>query len=204
MVAPFFPSVHYATSSHWYPSFHSLISLHIRSMSDPRLDIKTAPHFLRFPLVEQLYVKGVHFCSFVTKCNQACTKYSNAFNSFYRTITHVHDFSRPRIRLSTPPQHQTIKALQTAERTKLGLLSLPSMWFLTKSWHTPCPTGKRSRTSAGKLYCANNNKVTNPREVILSYKILYRILNSWNAILLTFTFLEQCNIILSLNSITIL
>ena len=186
----------------WYRS--------IRSMSDPRLDIKTAPHFLRSPLVDQLYAKGVYFCSFVTKCNQACTKYSNSFNSFYRTITHVHDFSRPQIRLSTPRQHHppthppTIKALQTADRTKLGFLSLPSMWFLTKSWHTPCPTRKQSWTSAGKPYCANNNKVTDPREVILSYKILYRILNSWNATLLTFTSLEQCNIILSLNSIAIL
>ena len=29
----------------------------------------------------------------------------NAFNSFYRTVTHVHDFNRPQLRLSAPRQH---------------------------------------------------------------------------------------------------
>ena len=44
-------------------------------MSDPRLDIQTASHFLRSWLVNQLYAKGVYFYSFVTKSNEACTKY---------------------------------------------------------------------------------------------------------------------------------
>ena len=48
-----------------------------------------ASHFLQYLLVDQLYVKKVYFCSFVTKSNQAFTKYSPVvFNSFYRTITH--------------------------------------------------------------------------------------------------------------------
>ena len=87
----------------------------------------------------------------------------------------------------TPPTHRPLKHCKL-QRTKLGILSLPSMWFLTRRWHTPCPTRKRSRTSAVKPCCANNNKATNPREVILSFKILYRVLNSWNATLLTFHF----------------
>ena len=40
----------------------------------------------------------------------------------------------------------------------------------------------------GEPCCANSNKVTDPQKVILSYKILYRILNSWSATLLTFHF----------------
>ena len=32
------------------------------------------------------------------------------------------------------------------------------------------------------------DKATDPRELILIYKILYQILNSWNATLLTFHF----------------
>ena len=48
-----------------------------------------ASHFLQYLLVDQLYVKKVYFCSFVTKSNQAFTKYSPVvFNSFYRTVTH--------------------------------------------------------------------------------------------------------------------
>ena len=46
-------------------------------MSDPRLYIQTASHFLRSSLADQLYEKKrVYFCSYVTKSNQACTKYS--------------------------------------------------------------------------------------------------------------------------------
>ena len=86
----------------------------------------------------------------------------------------------------TPPTHR--KLLQTTEKIKLGLLSLPSRWFFTGIWHTPCPARNLSRTSTVKPCCANNNKATDPREGILSYKILYRILNFWNATLLTFHF----------------
>ena len=49
----------------------------------------TASHFLHYLLVDQLYAKEVYFCSFVTKCNQASTKYSpDVFKSFYRIVTH--------------------------------------------------------------------------------------------------------------------
>ena len=33
-------------------------------------------HFLHSALVDQPYAKGVYFCSFVTKSNQACARYS--------------------------------------------------------------------------------------------------------------------------------
>ena len=67
-------------------------------MSDPQLDVQKASCFLRSTLVDQLYAKGVYFCSFLTKSNQACTKFHpNAFKNFYRTVTHVHDFSRSQI-----------------------------------------------------------------------------------------------------------
>ena len=49
----------------------------------------TISDFLHYSLVDQLYAKEVCFCSFVTKPNQASTKYSpDVFNSFYRTVTH--------------------------------------------------------------------------------------------------------------------
>ena len=47
-----------------------------QSMSDPSLDIHTAFHFLHSSLADQLYAKGVYFCSFVTKFNETYTKYS--------------------------------------------------------------------------------------------------------------------------------
>ena len=48
----------------------------IRSTSDIQLDIQKASYFLRSTLVDQPYAKEVYFCSYVTKSNQACTKYS--------------------------------------------------------------------------------------------------------------------------------
>ena len=49
----------------------------------------TVSHFLHYLVVDQLYTKKVYFCSFVTKSNQATTKYSQyVFSMFYRTITH--------------------------------------------------------------------------------------------------------------------
>ena len=48
----------------------------IGSLSDPRLDIQTASHFLHSSLVGQLYAKGVYLYRFVTKSNQECTVYS--------------------------------------------------------------------------------------------------------------------------------
>ena len=52
----------------WYRS--------IRSTSDIQLDIQKVSYFLLSTLVDQLYAQGVYFCIFVTKSNQACTKYS--------------------------------------------------------------------------------------------------------------------------------
>ena len=53
------------------------------------LPATAASHFLHYLLVDQLYAKEVYFCSFVTKCNQASTRYSlDVFKSFYRTVTH--------------------------------------------------------------------------------------------------------------------
>ena len=95
-------------------------------MSDLQLDMQKNPYFLCSTLVDQLYAKGVYLCSFVTKSNQAWTKY--AFKNFCRTVTHEHDFSRLQIKpflhqanITHPP---TIKTLQTTESTKLSLLSL--------------------------------------------------------------------------------
>ena len=74
MVASFFPTVHYATSSHWHHSFHNLISLH--SVYVWSTVGYTNNVLFCSPLFNQMYAKGVYFCSFVTKPNQACTKYS--------------------------------------------------------------------------------------------------------------------------------
>ena len=87
------------------PAF-SIWYLSIRSISDLWLNIQTASHFLRSSLVDHLDAKGVYFCSFVTKSNEVCTKiHPNSFNSFYRTVIHVYDFSRPQVRLAAPHQH---------------------------------------------------------------------------------------------------
>ena len=51
----------------WYRS--------IRSMYDLQLDIQKVSCFLGSRLVHQMYSKRVYFCSFVTKSNQARTKY---------------------------------------------------------------------------------------------------------------------------------
>ena len=59
--------------------------LHIPSMPATK-----APNFLQYLLVDQLHTKEMYFY-FVTKCNQAFTKYLlDVFNSFYRTATHTH------------------------------------------------------------------------------------------------------------------
>ena len=160
-------------------------------MSDPRLYIQTASHFLRSSLADQLYEKKecisavmwpnpIKHAPNIHPNHRTCTWFQPApKNTFYTT--------------STPPTHWQLKTIN-CRKNKIR----------SPIWHTPCPTGKRSLTSAVKPCCANNTKITNPREVILSYKILYRILNSWNATQLTYHFLEQCNIILSLNSIPII
>ena len=127
----------------WYRS--------IQSMSDLQLDMQKAPYFLCSILVDQLYAKGVYPCSFVTKSNQAWTKY--AFKNFYRTVTHVHDFSRPQIKpflhqanITHPP---TIKTLQTTESTKLSLLSLALCSFQ----QSKCIVPWRETGHDGCLYC---------------------------------------------------
>ena len=82
--------------------------------------------------------------------------HSNAFNSVYRTTTHVHNFSLPQIRRSAPCQHHPPADNQSTTnyiKNKIGSpvslsvslsLSLsPSlfliMWFLTRSIHRDPP-----------------------------------------------------------------
>ena len=56
----------------------------------PSMPATKAPNFLQYLLVDQLHTKEMYFY-FVTKCNQAFTKYLlDVFNSFYRTATHTH------------------------------------------------------------------------------------------------------------------
>ena len=46
-------------------------------------------HFLHSLLLDKLYAKGVYFCSFVTKSNQACTKCSaRCVQPFHRAVIH--------------------------------------------------------------------------------------------------------------------
>ena len=82
--------------------------------------------------------------------------HSNAFNSVYRTTTHVHNFSRPQIRRSAPCQHHPpadnqsttnyIKnkigspvSLSVSLSLSLSLSLFLIMWFLTRSIHRDPP-----------------------------------------------------------------
>ena len=56
----------------------------IRSMSDPRLDTHTASHFLQSSLVDQMYAKGVYFCSYVTKSK---TRMYQIFTQIHSTFS---------------------------------------------------------------------------------------------------------------------
>ena len=144
---------------------------------DPRLDIQTASHFLHSSLVHHLYENGLYFCSFLTKpIKHTPSIHPNAFSSFYCTITHEHYFSRHQNKtfysIPTPFTHRQLK------HYKLQKLQT----------HT-VPCREASRNSAVKPCCANFS-ATDPQKKILSYKILYQILNSWTATLLTFHFPE--------------
>ena len=66
---------------------------------------------------------------------------------------------------------------RTKERTKLGLLS---HYVIFNKTYTKCPAGKRSRISGAKPYCIDHLAIDS-REMILSNKILYPILDSWDA-----------------------
>ena len=94
--------------------------------------------FLYYLLIDQLHAKEVYFCSFVTKCNQASTKYSpDVFKSFYRTVTHgqFHRiFTSPASNGAFP--HFTIEPLPY----------LASPFFLKK---TPSPLQKIHNISIG-------------------------------------------------------
>ena len=75
--------------------FHHIVQLSVYPRSrfefshTLSLPATTASYFLYYLLVGQLSAKELYFCSFVTKANQASTKYSPyVFNSFYRTVTH--------------------------------------------------------------------------------------------------------------------
>ena len=138
------------TSSYWCLGIHNLISLH-------PVYVWSAAGYAKKPLFFVLhtswpaYAKGVYLCSFVTKSNQAWTKY--AFKNFCRTVTHEHDFSRLQIKpflhqanITHPP---TIKTLQTTESTKLSLLSLTLCSFQ----QSKCIVPWRETGHVGCLYC---------------------------------------------------
>ena len=57
----------------------------------------TASHFLHYLLFDQLYAREVYFCSFVTKSNQASTRYwPDVFSNFWRIAWRVpQDFHKP-------------------------------------------------------------------------------------------------------------
>ena len=140
MVAPFFPSVHYATSSLWYPNFHNLISFHLVYVWSPVGYTNSLPFFAlltSWPIV----CKRSVFPQFCDQTQSSMHQiHPNAFSSFYRTVTHVHDFSRPQLRLFAPhdtTHPPTIKALQTTEWTKLTIsmhCSPPGNDLLSPRW----------------------------------------------------------------------
>ena len=57
----------------------------------------TASHFLHYLLFDQLCAREVYFCSFVTKSNQASTRYwPDVFSNFWRIAWRVpRDFHKP-------------------------------------------------------------------------------------------------------------
>ena len=52
--------------------------------------LSTTSEILYSLLADQLYTKGVNFCSFVRKSCQACVSniHPDVFRSFYQTVTH--------------------------------------------------------------------------------------------------------------------
>ena len=52
--------------------------------------LSTTSEILYSLLADQLYTKGVNFCSFVRKSSQACVSniHPDVFRSFYQTVTH--------------------------------------------------------------------------------------------------------------------
>ena len=101
----------------------------------------------------------MYFCSFVTKCNQASTKYSpDVFKSFYRTVTHggFHGiFKPPPFPLSNKVSlHSTIEPkLQELQETPpsphFTVEPLPSVASPFFSLKTPSPLQKIHNTSIG-------------------------------------------------------
>ena len=73
------------------------------------LPATTVSNFCHYLLDDQLYAKEVYFCGFVTKCNQATSKYSpDVFKSFYRTVTYgeLHQiFTSPPLKRNFPTFH---------------------------------------------------------------------------------------------------
>ena len=53
--------------------------------------LSTASEILYSLLADQLYAKGVNFCSFVRKSSQACVSniHPDVFRSFYQTFTEL-------------------------------------------------------------------------------------------------------------------
>ena len=117
----------------------------------------------------------------------------NPLNSFYRTVTYLHEFSRPQVRFSAPCQHHS--PTDNSSTTNYRMKKINKMFTLY-------PTEKGSRTSAANFKCANYYQ-TDSQEKNLFYMILYRILNFWNVTLLIFYFPGVVRHNLFLNSIRI-
>ena len=148
---------------------------------------------------------------FLQFCDQIQTSMHQIFTQIHSTVSigpsHMHMIpAGPKwdFLLHANTTHPlTIKALQTTERAKLSLLSLPSMWFLTRScihhalpgndlgppwWNPVVLTTTRPPIHERWFY---------PTRFCIKYYIP-GMQPCWH-----FTSLEQYNIILSLNFITI-
>ena len=111
-----------------------------------------ASHFLQYLLVDQLYVKKVYFCSFVTKSNQAFTKYSPVvFNSFYRTVTHGGLYHR--IFTSLPLKHH----FPTVHIEPLPSVASPFFFSLQPSKPPPKNIKDFNRSWQASSHCSKQN-----------------------------------------------
>ena len=91
----------------------------------------TTSIFLHSSLVDQLYAKEVYFCSFVTKPNQVCIKYSPKIcKRFYRAVTHGKSYGifisiHPNKHSNNISPHFTIEALSSVAFTVFLQQNLP-------------------------------------------------------------------------------
>ena len=86
---------------------------------DPRLDIQTASHFLRISLDDQLYGKGVYFCSFVNKPIKHAPNIQQFLSDHHICRLFQLTLKKTFFFTPTPFTYPVIKALQTAETADL-------------------------------------------------------------------------------------